>query len=110
MRQLGQLQDSYDDFRDLNTEVVAVFREEQKGAEGLQMARERTEASFPMGLDLGAEQTAEYSPKGFSTYIIGADGTIKAVFPGTKMIRPSAEKILESLQGIAGPSGDSQGL
>lgn len=98
MRQLGQLQKSYDQFQQLDCEIVAVFREEEEGPAGLKKARQTTKAIFPFLMDLGAEHTAAYSQKSFSTYLITQDGQIKAELPGTKMLRPTAEKILAQMR------------
>jgi hypothetical protein len=81
----------------LNTEIVAVFREEKDGVEGLKKAREKTKAAYPFVLDMDAEKTGAYSTEGFSTYIITA-GKVDEELNGTKMIRPNAEKILEALK------------
>jgi hypothetical protein len=81
---------------------VAVFREEQKGAEGLKMAREKTKATFPFVMDLGAEHTAAYSVGVFSTYVIDQGGTVKAELPGTKMVRPAVEDVLGKVEDLVG--------
>ena len=96
------MQNEYQQFQDLNTEIVAVFREEEKGAEGLKLAREKTKAEFPFVMDLGAEQTAGYSATGFSTYVIGKDGQVEAELTGTKMVRPPAEEVLGKVQETVG--------
>ena len=80
---------------------MAVFREEQKGAEGLKMARE-TKATFPFVMDLGAEHTAAYSVGVFSTYVIDQGGTVKAELPGTKMVRPAVEDVLGKVEELVG--------
>lgn len=97
MRQLGQLHRSYGEFEKLNTEIVAVFREEKDGVEGLRKSRASSKAEFPFGLDTDAEATAAYSHDGFNTYIVDTQGTLRATLKGTKMVRPSAEEILKKL-------------
>ena len=66
------------------------------------MAREKTTATFPFVLDLGAEHTAGYSVDGFSTYVIDQEGTVQAELTGTKMLRPSAEDVLEKVKEMVG--------
>lgn len=104
MRQLGQLQSHYDEIKDMDTEIVAVFREDEKGAEGLKTAREKCRATFPFVMDLGAEHTTAYSHDKFSTYVIAQDGTIKSELSGTKMLRPSADDILAKVKEAVAPS------
>ncbi len=102
MRQLGQLQKSYQQFRALGCEIVAVFREEKDGAEGLKKARGTTHAEFPFLMDLDAEHTGAYSQNGFATYIVGSDGKILAELDGTIMLRPTVKQILAEMPAAAG--------
>ena len=98
MAQLGKLHESYEQFQDLNCEVIVVFREEADGADGLAQSREKSGAEFPLLLDPQSEATAAYSQEGFNTYIIDSEGIVRAVLTGTKEIRPGPEEILAELE------------
>ena len=63
----------------------------------MKKARDKSKATYPFLMDLGAEHTSAYSAKGFATYIIAKDGTLVADLAGTKMRRPSVETVLEKL-------------
>ena len=96
-----QLQKSYKSFEQLDTEIIAVFREESKGIEGLQMSQERIGAKFPLLLDADAAKTAEYSQQGFNTYVIDRQGIVRGTLKGIKTQRPTTEKVLEEVQKLA---------
>ncbi|MEM7316875.1 MAG: redoxin domain-containing protein [Planctomycetota bacterium] len=100
MRQLGQLQKSYAEFNKMDTEIVAVFREEADGVEGLQKSISKTRATYPMLLDLKKQRTAAYSDTGFATYIVDKQGKIAAILPGTKRQRPGPKAILAKLKAL----------
>ena len=98
MKQLVELQKHYEQLQGLNAEVVAVFREEASGVEGLEKSRENTKVAFPLLLDANAEHTSAYSQGGFHTYVINPSGEIVAVIEGSLMKRASAEAIIDALQ------------
>lgn len=102
MRQLVQLKDSSKQFADLGAEVIAVFREDEKGEEGLKEIRENTKVEFTLAADLGAKRTKRYSPgkREFDNYVIDASGTIRSVIDGTLRTRAQAKQILEALTRI----------
>ena len=52
MRQLVQLQENYAAIRELDAEVIVVFREDQDGVEGLEKSRDHASAEFPLLNDL----------------------------------------------------------
>lgn len=93
-----QLQENYEQIQSLNAEVLAVFREEKLGVDGLIKSREKSGSEFPLLLDLGAERTAAYSQSGFHTYVIDRQGKILAILEGTVMKRATVEGVLEALQ------------
>ncbi len=107
MRQLVQLQENYAKFQDLDAEILAVFREEEKGTEGLKLSQERVRASFPFLWDAEAKQTAAYSQQGFDTYLIDKRGIIRDRLKGIKVRRPTAEQILNALQKVSAVDGAS---
>jgi len=98
MKQLVQLQQQYHEFQSAGCEIIAVFREEKDGKDGLKKSLERTRAEYPLLLDTPPEATKSYSPDGFHTYIIDPAGVVRVDLPGTKMKRPDAEEILAALQ------------
>lgn len=100
MRQLVQLQKSYDKIKKHDAEVVCVMREDEDEIEGLKKSRERTQSEFPLLTDLEGKATSPYSTEGFVTYVIDKQGEIQAVLPGTKTRRPTAAVVLEKLAGL----------
>ncbi len=100
MRQLVQLQERYDAFKQLDAEIVSISREEELGVEGLGRIRERQGVEFVLLIDYQNKQTPAYSQGAFLTYIIDKQGAIRAVLPGTTYDRPSGQAILESVQRI----------
>ena len=99
MQQLVELQKNYDQLQELNAEVLAVFREEKSGEEGLAKSRDNTKATYPLLMDLNAEQTAAYSQGGFHTYVINPNGEVVKIIEGSLMKRASVEEILDALKG-----------
>ncbi|UUO05285.1 peroxiredoxin family protein [Blastopirellula sp. J2-11] len=98
MKQIKDIQANYDKIQAAGAEVLVIFREEEDGEKGLEQVKKITGAKFPLGLDLTAVQTKQYSAEGFTTYIIDAEGKIAQVLPGTKPDRPLANKILGALK------------
>lgn len=98
MKQIKDIQDNYDKIKEAGAEVLIIFREEEDGEKGLQKVREITGATFPLGLDLTAVQTREYSNEQYSTYVIDPEGKITQVLTGTQPDRPLADKILNALK------------
>ena len=92
-----QLQENSGEFKKLNTEILAVFREEEKD-DGLKKSLKRIEATFPLLKDMDSEKTKAYSREGFATYVIDPAGKVAAILPGTKKRRPGAKKILMELR------------
>lgn len=99
MGQLKNLQENYEDISKAGGEVIVVFREERDGVEGLMKSKKVAGAEFPLLLDLGAKNTADYSTSGFTTYIIDQEGKVKKILAGTKPKRPKAEAIIAALKG-----------
>ncbi|MBD3674700.1 MAG: redoxin domain-containing protein [Planctomycetaceae bacterium] len=97
MGQLKDLSKHYDDITKAGGEVIVVFREERDGVKGLKKSQQAASSEFPLLLDLGAKATPEYSTTGFTTYIIGKDGTVETILSGKKTNRPKAEAIIAAL-------------
>lgn len=83
--------------------MVAVFREEKLGAEGLSRVKKTTGVEFPLVLDFEAKKTSRYSPDSFDTYVIDKDGVIQAVLSGSKLKRPGSEAILAEVKKVTRP-------
>lgn len=103
MKQLGELNEHAEKFEEMGVEVIAVFREEAKGVEGLQIIKERTGVNFTLCLDTGAENTSRYSPgRGkFDNYVIDKEGNIAAIIDGNLRKRAKSEKLFEILEQLA---------
>ena len=103
MRQLVELKKNANKFSEMGVEVVAIFREEAKGVEGLKKIRDRIDAGFTLGLDLNAERTADYSPGKmvFTNYVIDSTGVIRGVIEGDLRTRANSEQLLGVLAKIA---------
>ena len=100
MRQLVQLQERYKEFKNLDTELVSISREEKLDVEGLGRIRERQGVKFVLLTDYQNKQTPSYSQGAFLTYIIDKQGIIRAVLPGTTYDRPSGQTILETTHSV----------
>ena len=79
--------------------MIAVFREERDGQEGAKKASTKSQF-YPILLDSPVNKTKAYSQKGFSTYLIGKDGKIKAELSGIKTTRPNADHVLAKAKEI----------
>ena len=102
MRQLGELNKNASKFEELGVEVIAVFREESKGVDGLQKIKDKTQVNFTLGLDPGAKQTATYSPAKmeFSGYVVDKSGVIQGIINGSLRNRAKSDQFLEILTSI----------
>jgi hypothetical protein len=58
-------------------------------------------------LDQAPLTTKAYSPEGFHTYVIDPTGTVQVDLPGTKMKRPSPQKIIAALKQAKEPNSES---
>ena len=99
IKQLVRLQKQKAEFDQMGIQMLCVFREEKKGPEGAQKATKKSGFS-PILLDTPTNLTKAYSQKGFSTYLIGKDGKIKAIISGSKTKRPNAEVIIEKAKEV----------
>ncbi len=86
----------------MNVEVIAVFREERQGVEGLEKMKKSSKTNFTMALDTGKKQTAIYSPGRlvFDNYVIDSNGKIAAIIPGDLRKRAKSEELLKVLKGL----------
>jgi len=102
MAQLVQLQKHASAFKELKTEVIVVFREEQSGSDGLQKIKAKTKTTFTLAVDLDKKSSSQYSSEksAFNNYVIDKTGVVRDKIDGTKFRRASAEKLIESLKSI----------
>lgn len=99
MKQLGQLNQKKAEFEKLGVKLVAIFREERKGAAGTMQIVKKTGFS-PILIDTPIRATRAYSQGGFSTYLIDKTGVIKAEISGTKYKRETGETILAKVKEV----------
>ena len=102
MAQLVQLQKHSEEFRNLNTELIFVFREERQGVEGLKKIKSGSKTGYTLAVDLNKKSSIAYSPKRmtFFNYVIAKDGTVKGIIPGNLRTRATAEQLKKHLQEI----------
>lgn len=102
MRQLVELQKNKQQFKELNAEVIIVFREEKEGVDGLKKIKTRTKTDFTLAVDLNKKSSAAYSPDRmtFTNYVIDNKGMIRDVIPGNLRTRATSERLLKTLKAI----------
>ncbi len=102
MAQLGELKNNEEKFKAAGAEVIAVFREESKGVEGLEIIKKRAGAGFTYALDTGKKKTARYSPgrRKFDNYVIDKSGIIRAVINGDLRNRAKSDELLKTVSGL----------
>ena len=99
MRQLVQLQQHADEFKNLNAEMLFVFREESDGVDGLKKIKEAQKTTYRLGLDLNKKSSKAYSPKRmtFDNFVIDSSGTVRGIIDGTLRDRATAEELMRVL-------------
>ena len=102
MRQLVQLQKHADDFKDLNAEMIFVFREESEGVEGLKKITEAQKPTYRLSLDFNKKSSKAYSPRPrtFDNFVIDSSGTVRGIIDGTLRDRATAEELMKVLKEI----------
>lgn len=103
MGQLVELNKNADKFKEMGVEVIAVFREEAKGVEGLEAIKKRTKVDFTLCLDTGKKKTARYSDgRGeFTNYVIDPNGVVQKIIKGNLKTRANSEQLLSALEKIS---------
>ena len=99
MAQLGELKKNADKFQAMGVEVIAVFREDKKGVEGLEIIKKKTGVEFTLALDTGANNTSKYSPvkKTFDNYVVDKTGVITKIIEGDLRNRAKSKQLLDEL-------------
>jgi len=103
MRQLGELKrNAADKFKEQGVEVVAIFREEQSGMDGLKKIKAKSKVEFTLGLDTDAKATGAYSPgkMKFQNYVIDKHGVIRGIVDGSLKSRAQSAQLLEILASL----------
>ena len=109
MKQLVELGNKAEEFKKSKTEVIAVFREESKGEDGLKAIKEKTRTTFTLALDNDKKQTARYSGgKGeFTGYVISPKGKITKIIKGDLRTRAKSDELLKAI-GVSSDSGSAK--
>ena len=102
MKQLVELQKHADEFKNLNTELVFVFREEAEGVAGLKKIKDKHNPSYRLALDFQKKSSEVYSPKPgtYYNYVVDAKGTVRGIIDGTLMDRAKSDELLKILREI----------
>lgn len=102
LKQLLELRRNAEKLKAANVRVVVVFREEDKGIDGLKLMKKRAKVDFTFAIDNGKQQTAAYSPgdKEYSTYVINPSGRIQGYIKGDIRNRAKSQRILDTIAGL----------
>ena len=102
MRQLVELQKNAEEFKNLNAEMVFVFREEGDGVDGLKKIKKSQKTDFRLSIDLNKKNSKAYSPKNgtFNNYVVDANGNVRGIIDGTKANRAKAAELIKVLKEI----------
>ncbi len=102
MAQLVELNGHASDFKDLNAELVFVFREEAEGVEGLKKIKEKHDPPYRLVLDLDKKSSKAYSPQKmtFDNYVIDSKGKVRGIVDGTLRERATADELMKLLKQI----------
>jgi len=111
MRQLGELnKNGAQQFKEMGVEVVAVFREERDGLDGLKKIKKKTKVGFTLALDTPADATKAYSSgrREFDNYLVDGSGVIQGVIDGSLKTRAQSEQLVKMIKSL-GDSSNSGG-
>ncbi len=109
MRQLGELKrNAADKLKEHGVEVVAIFREEKSGIDGLKKIKEKSNVEFTLAIDTPVNATSAYSPgkMKFQNYVVDKNGVIQGVIDGSLKSRAQSAQLLEIVAALSGPSSD----
>lgn len=92
------------EFKDLNTELIFVYREESEGVAGLKKIQSKVDTDYHLCLDANKESAKTYSPKRgtFDNYVIDSRGIVRGIVDGTLRDRAKAEELMKILRKIEG--------
>jgi peroxiredoxin len=102
MRQLVQLQKHADDFKNLNAELIFVYREEKEGVDGLKKIKDKVNPTYRLALDFEKKSSGAYSPEKmtFNNYVVDSKGTVRGIVDGTLRDRATAEELTKIFKEI----------
>lgn len=100
MRQLVELQKHENEFKNLDAELIFVFREEKEGVDGLKKIKDKHKTTFTLALDLNKKQSSAYSSERmtFDNYVIDKSGVVRKSLDGTLRERATAAELLKELK------------
>jgi peroxiredoxin len=111
MRQLVELNKNAKKFEEAGVDVIAIFREEAKGVEGLAAIRKKTETKFTLALDNGKKQTPRFAPgkRDFSSYVVNRNGEITKIINGDLRNRAKSAELLQAVAKLGDAESSSKG-
>ena len=111
MKQLVELGKKADEFKKSKTEVIAVFREEKKGEDGLKAIKDKTKTPFTLALDNGNKHTGRYSSgrREFTGYVINPEGKVTKILKGDLRNRAKADELLKAINGSSEAGSGAKG-
>lgn len=91
--------------------MIAVFREEKKGEDGLKIIETQTKTPYTLAVDLNNEKTGRYSTERgeFNGYVINSEGVITKIFEGDLRNRAKSNELLEAIKAASGSEADETG-
>lgn len=91
-----------EEFKNLNAELIFVYREESEGVDGLKKIKEKHDPPFTLCLDFERKTTDAYSPasRTFDNYVVDSKGKVRGIIDGTLRDRPVAEDLIKVLKQI----------
>ncbi|MGB7345334.1 MAG: hypothetical protein WBD20_14055, partial [Pirellulaceae bacterium] len=98
------LQSQAGDFKELNAEMVFVFREETDGVEGLKKIEAKIAPEnrklIRLAVDLNKKSSTVYSSKNrtFDNYVIDSKGIVRGIIDGTLKDRATADELIKVLK------------
>lgn len=100
MRQLVELQKHESEFKNLDAELLFVFREEKEGVDGLKKIKDKHNTSYTLALDLNKQESSAYSSERmtFDNYVIDKSGVVRKSIDGTLRDRATAADLLKELK------------
>jgi hypothetical protein len=111
MRQLVELKrNAAEKFQEQGVEVVAVFREEKSGIDGLKKIKEKSSVEFTLGIDTPVNATVAYSPgkMKFHNYVVDKNGVVQGVIDGSLKSRAQSAQLLEIVGSLVSESSSAE--
>lgn len=102
MRQLVELKEHALEFKNLNAELVFVYREESEGVDGLKKIKDKHDPPFRLALDYEKKSSKAYSPESmtFDNYVVDSKQVVQGIVSGTLRERAKPQELIEMLKGL----------